>query len=326
MKILVTGGTGFIGNHLLRRLAITDHQVTCLVREKSNTSALEKMNLAFVNGDITDSESLLLAFKNQDCVINLANIYSFWEVDPGVYRRVNVEGTRNVMEAALQTGVSKVVHISTCGIYGKPKDIPFNEDSEVGPVQFSEYFRTKYEGDLIAWELYRSRNLPLVMVYPMAVLGPGDPKATGQYIMRILKRRLPARILENSVFTFVHVKDVAEIIYRAAVKSGNIGEKYMAGKFRYTFGEINRMVREISGVALPRLCLPDFSVTPTAWVLTKFANILKRPPLWGMAGDQIRVMKEGVQGEGSKVERELGIEYTPIRTAVEEAIASYQNI
>ena len=94
MKILVTGGTGFIGTHLVRRLAITDHQVTCLVRKNSDTSALENLGLNFVNGDITDSESLHPAFKDQDCVINLANIYSFWEVDPGVYRRVNIEGTR----------------------------------------------------------------------------------------------------------------------------------------------------------------------------------------------------------------------------------------
>ncbi|MDH4156689.1 MAG: hypothetical protein OEW00_05380, partial [candidate division Zixibacteria bacterium] len=164
---------------------------------------------------------------------------------------------------------------------------------------------------------------PLVMIYPMAVLGPGDPKTTGQYILRILQRRLPARVLEDSVFTFVHVKDVAEIIYRAVIKTNNIGEKYLAGKFQHTFGEINRMVSEISGVRLPILYLPDFSVLVNAWLLTKIADVIKRPPVWGMAVEQIRVMKEGVRADGSKAERELGIEYTPIRDAVEEAIASY---
>jgi dihydroflavonol-4-reductase len=258
-------------------------------------------------------------------VINLANVYSFWEPDPSVYRSVNVEGTKNVMESALEAGVSKVVHISTCGIYGKPKDIPFTEESEVGPVRFSEYFRTKYEGDQIAWELYNSKKLPLVMVYPMAVLGPEDPKTTGQYIRRILQRRLPARVLEDSIFTFVHVRDVAEVIYRAVMKDGNIGEKYLAGKFQHTFGETNRMISEISGVRLPLFCLPDFLVVLNAWLLTKVADVIKRPPIWGMAIDQIRAMKEGVCADGTKVERELNIEYTPIRDAVKDAVISFQN-
>jgi dihydroflavonol-4-reductase len=325
VKILVTGGTGFIGNHLVRRLSETDHQVTCLVRKNSDTSTLERLRVAYIAGDVTDSASLRTATRGHDWVINLANVYSFWESDPRVYRRVNVDGTKNVMESALEAGVSKVVHISTGGIYGKPKDAPFTEESEVGPVRFSEYFQTKYEGDQIAWQLYRNKKLPLVMVYPMAVLGPNDPKTTGQYIRRILQRRLPARVLEDSIFTFVHVQDVAEIIYRAATKANNVGEKYLAGKFQHTFGEINRMVSEISGVRLPLFSLPRFTVIPNAWLLTKIADIIKRPPIWGMALDQIRVMKEGVRADGSKAERELAIEYTPIRKAVEEAVASYQD-
>jgi len=296
-----------------------------LVRKSSNTAALAGLKVELVAGDVTDSGSLKAAARGQDCVVNLANVYSFWEPDPRVYRNVNVGGTRNVMESALEAGVSKVVHISTCGIYGKPKDVPFTEASEVGPVRFSEYFRTKYEGDQIAWELFNKRKLPLVMVYPTAVLGPDDPKSTGQYIRRILQRRLPARVLDDSIFTFVHVKDVAEIIYRVMMKESNIGEKYLAGKFQYSFGEISRMVSEISGVPLPRFRLPDFSVVPSAWLLTKVADVIKRPPIWGMATEQIRTMKEGVRAEGSKAERELGITYTPIRNAIEEAIASYQN-
>jgi len=180
MKIFVTGGTGFIGTHLVRRLSETDHQVTCLVRKSSNTATIAGPRVEFVSGDVTDSGSLQATIKHHDCVINLANVYSFWEPDPQVYQSVNVGGTRNVMESALEAGVPKVVHISTGGIYGKPKDAPFTEESEVGPVRFSKYFQTKYEGDKIAWELYRNKKLPLVMVYPMAVLGPDDPKTTGQ--------------------------------------------------------------------------------------------------------------------------------------------------
>jgi len=324
MKILVTGGTGFIGLNTVKRLVGTDHQTTCLIRATSDTSVLTGLGVKLVTGDVTDRESLRAAVKGHDCIINLANVYSFWEPDPGVYRRVNVEGTRNVMEAALEAGVGKVVHISTGGIYGKPKDVPFTEKSEVGPERFSEYFRTKYEGDQVAWDLYRSRKLPLVMVYPMGVLGPGDPKATGRYVQRLMQRRLPARVLEKSVFTFVHVKDVAEIIVRAAERHDNIGEKYFAGTHQHTFGEISRMVAEIAGVRLPLFSLPDFMVMANAWLLTKIADIIKKPPLWDMAIDQMRVMKMGVRADGSKAERELGISYTPIKTAVGEMIESFR--
>jgi len=322
MKILVTGGTGFIGTHLVRRLAGTDHQVTCLARATSDTSVLDGLGAELVRGDVTEPESVRAAVRGHDCVINLANVYSFWEPDPDVYRRVNVEGTRNVMEAALEAGVGKVVHVSTGGVYGKPKDVPFTEESEVGPTRFSEYFRTKYESDQLVWELYRARELPLVMVYPMGVMGPGDPKATGRYVQRIVMRRLPARVFEKCVFTFVHVKDVAEIIVRAAEKQDNLGEKYFAGTHRHTFGEISRMVSEIAGVALPLFSMPDFMVMANAWLLTKIADIIKKPPLWDMAIDQMRVMKMGVRADGSKAERELGISYTPIETAVAEMIES----
>lgn len=323
MNIFITGATGFIGTHLVKRLAQTEHQLVCLARKTSDTSLLVEQGVTIIQGDVTDKNSLLEGMKNCQWVINLANLYSFWEPRKQVYREINVEGTRNVMEAALETGISKLVHVSTAGIYGKPEESPFSENSPVGPRRFSEYFRTKYEGDLIAWEYYQNKALPLVMVYPVAVLGPGDPKTTGKYIQNIIHRHLPATVFEDSYFTFVHVKDVAEIIVRAMEKENNLGEKYIAGKAQLTFGEINQMVSEISGVKLPIFSLPNWLAMFNAHLFTWLANVIKKPPVWDLAINQIRTMKEGVKADGSKAERELGITYTPIRKAVEEAIASF---
>jgi dihydroflavonol-4-reductase len=325
MKIFITGATGFIGSHVVRRLAPTEHELRCLVRKSSQIKELEELGVNLIAGDLTDKDSLLEGMKGCDWVLDIANVYTFWTPNKKIYKEVNVTGTRNVMESALQTGVSKVVHVSTGAIYGKPSDSPFAEDSPVGPVRFSEYAQTKYEGELIAWELYEKKGLPLVMIYPVAVLGPGDPKTTGQYIMNLINRKMPALVLTDAIFTFVHVRDVAEAIVRAAEKENNIGEKYLVGKHQLPFGEINKMVSEISEVPLPRLRLPDFLTTINAALLTLVANIIKKPPLWGMSTDQIRTMKEGVKVNGSKAERELGIKYTPIRVALEEAIASYKN-
>jgi dihydroflavonol-4-reductase len=228
------------------------------------------------------------------------------------------------MECALEVSVAKVVHVSTAGIYGKPADCPFREESEVGPDRFCDYFQTKYEGDQIVWDLYRQKRLPVVVVYPTAVLGAGDPKATGQYIKNLVRHRLPARVFEHAVMTFVHVKDVTEVIVRAAEKEDNIGEKYLVGNCRMSWGEINEMVSEISGVSLPKLRLPGPLVMVNAALLTGLASLIKKPPPWGMSIDQMRVMREGFCVDGSKVERELCVSYTPIRIAIEEAIASYR--
>jgi dihydroflavonol-4-reductase len=194
----------------------------------------------------------------------------------------------------------------------------------MGPVRFSEYFQSKYEGDLIAWELHEKQGLPLVMIYPCAVLGAGDPKTSGRYIRDLIFRKMPATVLHNSILTWVHVKDVAEAIVRAAEKENNIGEKYLIGKHQLSLKEINNLISEISGVPLPKLSLPNFVVSLNARILTMIADLIKKPPLWGMSVDQIKTMKEGWAVDGSKAERELGISYTPIRQALEEAIASFK--
>jgi len=259
-----------------------------------------------------------------DWVINLANLYSFWEPHKSDYKKINVDGTRNVMECALEAGVSKVIHVSTVTIYGKPKETPFKEDSPVGSIRFSRYSQTKYEGDLIAWELYRNKKLPLVVIYPGAVLGAGDPKASGQYIRDFVRRKLPALVMEDSVLTFVHVADVAECIVRASAKPNNIGEKYIVGKYRLSFSELNQMIAEIANVPPPKFRLPDLLVRGNAYLLTAIANLIKKAPLWGMSVDQINIMRYGFRADGSKAERELGLVYTPIRSAVEEAVASFK--
>jgi len=321
MKIFITGGTGFIGKHLVQRLARTQHTMVCLARRTSRIQDLRDLGAQIVFGDVTDRKSLIDGMQGCDWVLNLANIYSWWEPDRDIYRRVNIEGTRNVMECALEEGVSKVVHVSTVGVYGKPDESPIREETPVGTVRPSEYCRTKYEGDLIAWRLYHEKGLPLVVVYPCAVVGRGDTKLAGSMISRFMEHRLPARIFTSSIFTFVHVDDVAEVILRAAEKPDNLGEKYIAGNTRYSFDEVYALLSDVTGVPSPRLYLPNSLVVFSAGILTWLADRIKRPPLWDMSTDAVLTLRAGFNVDGSKVERELGIVYTPIRKAVEEECA-----
>jgi dihydroflavonol-4-reductase len=324
MKIFITGGTGFIGQHTVELLTKTNHQLTLLVRKTSDTSFLKNQNIKKVFGDITDKQSIMDGMKDCDSVINIAGHYTFWEPDNKIYSKINIEGTRNVMECASELGIKKIVHVSTAGIYGNTRDKPFNEESAVGTTQYSEYFKTKYEGDKIAWGLYNEKGLPLVVIYPVCVLGAGDTKASGRYIQDLINRKLPATVFKNETFAFVYVKDVAQAIVNALEKENNIGEKYLVGNFNYKWGEINKMISEISGVPLPMFSLPNSVTMMNALFLTGLANIIKKPPLWGMAVDQMKVMKVGFNVDGSKAERELGIKYTPISFALKEAIESFK--
>ena len=279
MKIFITGATGFIGTQLVRRLAGTGHELHCLVRRTSDVRELRGLGAVEVIGDVTDERSLLRGMTGCQWVINLAGVYSYWEPNKRIYADVNINGTRNVMKCALEAGVSKVAHVSTATVYGKPTECPFNEESPVSPVRFSEYARTKYEGELFAWELYRSNGLPLVVMHPGAILGPGDTKATGQYILDLIHRRLPATAFGDAILTFFHVKDVADAIVRALEKENNVGQRYLIGKHQLSMGEFTRMVSEISGVPAPAARLPGYLVTINASLITLLANLTKRPPM-----------------------------------------------
>lgn len=323
MKIFITGGTGFIGKQVLNQLNNTQHQLVCLVRKTNpDKEKLQNAGIDVVEGDIRDKTSILQGMKGCDCLINMASIYSFWEPDNSVFKSVNVDGTRNVMESALETNISKVVHISTVGIFGKPSDVPIVEKSNPGPVRFSRYFQTKFEGERIAWELYKNNGLPLVVVYPCAVLGAGDPKASGAYVSRLINKRLPSTVFKNSILTWVHVNDVALGIIKATEKPNNIGERYIIGKHQLSLGDFNEMISDISGVSLPFMSMPDFLAMASAYMLTGLSNLIKKTPIWDMSLNQMKVMKEGFIADGSKAENELGITYTSIRTALEEQIAA----
>jgi dihydroflavonol-4-reductase len=319
MRVLITGATGFIGARLVSRLLKSSHELRCLVRKSSRTRILEDQGVPLVQGDVTDKASLVGAMAGCDWVANLANLFDFWVPDRRQYEAVNVVGTKNVIEAASEARVSKVLHVSTVAVFGDAA-WPVTENSSLGPNCPSRYAQSKREGDALAWELSEKAGVPLVMVYPAGVIGPDDPKAAGRYIRNFLMGKLPAQVFISSTFPWVYVDDAAEVIARALEKNGNEGERYFAAAENLTFGQINRMLTELSGVRAPRLIMPDWLTMMNAHLMTALADVTKRPPLLDMAVDQMRLMKQGMEVDGSKAVRELGVTYTPIRRVLREIV------
>jgi len=317
--VLVTGASGFIGRAVVVRLCAAGYTVHCLLRKTSDRKRAENAdgNAMVHIGDVGEVESLLEAMKGCDSLVNCAGLNSFWEKDRSRYRTVNVNGTRNVMEASLQAGVKKVVHISTVMAYGFP-DVPvFNEKSGPGP-HMSEYARSKHEGDCIAWDLYREKSLPLTVLYLAAVLGKGDKKSVMQ-VRRFVEHKIPVMIDSEYRFTYVYVGDVAEVVLRALEKDDVTGERYLIGKERLTTREYFQIISDITGVKMPKRTIGRTQALFLAAMITALSSIIGKRPL--MPIDLMRTVYRGsLLFDGSKVERELGISYTPISTALQETV------
>ena len=324
VNIFITGATGFVGSHLIKKLSKTNHQIHCLVRKTSDADYLQASNITQIPGDIRDRNAVSHGILGCQWMIHLAGVYSFWEPDPSIYYEVNVEGTRNVMECALDAGISKVVYLSTYGAFGIQKDCPYNEENSPNPNQSSKYTESKYQADLLVWDLYTSKGLPVIVLYPANILGPGDDKASSIYIKNITNNRFPVRVLEDHYFSVVHVGDVVEAIVASLNKKDVIGKKYLLADRYITFGEFNKMISDIAKVSLPKISLPDGIVVWLSSMLTLFSDLVKVPPLYGLSKDQVNSMLLDFRCSGEKAEHELGIKYTPIQISLQQAIRTYQ--
>jgi dihydroflavonol-4-reductase len=176
MKIFVTGGTGFIGTHLVKCLAETEHELVCLARKTSDQSTLKELGVTIALGDVTDKVSLLKGMQGCDWVANLANLFLFWVPDERSTPTSTSRARGTSWRPRWRWASPRLSTSARRAVWGKT-DWPISEETPIGARKASEYAQTKYEGEQIAWRLHKEHGLPLVMVYPAAVVGPDDPKA-----------------------------------------------------------------------------------------------------------------------------------------------------
>lgn len=323
MKIFLTGATGFLGRAIFTRLLERRHTVHCWVRPSSDVSIIDELGAKWTAGDLLDTQALTNAMKGSDILIHNAGVYSFWEPEPLVYENTNINGTFSVFSAAAQASLKRTLLVSSAVIYGNALPQPYNETTPPGNERFSRYADSKYYGELFARKISRERSLPLTVIQPGAIIGAGDLKASGAYITNVIQKKLPAVGLKNAKITFVHVQDVANAIVSAIENPKAAGQTYLIGSQPITLEDYLEKISTISGVPLPRMVFSDSLIMVLAQVLTFFANRRKKEPMWGMSIDQAQTFKEGFQFDGSKAERELGIQYTPIDSAIEESVRWY---
>ncbi len=229
MDALVTGGTGFVGANVVRELVAAGASVRVLARAGGDRRALEGVRVEIVDGDLLDAASLRRAVAGVPTVYHVAADYRLWAPDPSVLYRANVDGTRAVLEAAAQAGVRRVVHTSSVGALGIPKDgSPGTEETPVSLADMvGDYKRSKFLAEQVALE-YARRGQPVVIVNPSAPIGPWDikPTPTGQMVVDFMRGRMIATV--DTGLNVVHVRDVARG-HLLAAERGKPGERYILG-------------------------------------------------------------------------------------------------
>jgi nucleoside-diphosphate-sugar epimerase len=325
MLVFVTGATGFVGGHAVSRLLADGHEVRCLVRDLGPASSnLRAPGIDLFQGDLSNANLLAAGMAGCEALVHLGGVNSHWERRRARYREVNVDGVRNVMTAALQSKLRVAVNIGTALAWGRTETVPFNEETPPGHEKYSDYARSKFLGDRVAWRLHRDSGLPLVSFYPGGVMGPGNSKQTALYFHTILEGKMPGLLFPDARQTCIAVDDVAAMISRALVTPEAIGRKYLGGGETLSTTDLNNLLVELAGAKLPRWRIPDFALHGASVLATKLADVTKREPMLGLARASMRHLAAGCEFDGSRAVRELGITYTPMRETIAAELASYE--
>lgn len=325
-KILVTGATGFVGSALVRRLVQQGAAVRIIARQQSDRKNIAGLPLEEVCGDILDRESILRAMKGCTQVYHVAGLYRAWMRDYRELQRVNVEGTRNVLEAALRSGVTKVVHTSSIAALGIRADgKPSDEQTAFNLFHLNvPYEISKHGSEQVAFDM-AARGLPVVIVRPALVMGAGDryPTPSGKMVLDVLKQRIPSFF--DGGIDVVAVDDVAEG-HVLAMQRGTAGDSYnlgCPGNFT-SMQALFTMIAHYGGVSPPRLRVPYFMALAWACLLTAVADFITHgEPLATPGNIQILALKKRV--DFSRAVRELGIPQTPLHVVVARTVNWYRS-
>jgi dihydroflavonol-4-reductase len=328
MKCFVTGASGFIGSNLVHELLGRGHEVTALLRPGSDDRALKGAKFERVTGDTSDRAALEKAMRGCDWCFHVAASYHLWLADYAPMYAANVDGTRNVIEAATAANCSRIVYTSTVGCIGLPgrdgAPPPSHETAPVSDAQMSNHYKlSKWRAEVAARDL-AAKGAPVVIVNPSAPVGPRDvkPTPTGKVIVDFLNRRMPAYL--DTGLNWVHVRDVV-IGHILAAEKGRVAERYILGSAEgnWTMKEAFDVLQEITGIPAPRFQVPYAVALAAAHVDETIARFTGKPPKAPLAG--VRMARYKMFFNPAKAIRELGLPQTPPRQALADAVQWFRD-
>jgi dihydroflavonol-4-reductase len=318
MRALVTGATGFVGAAVARVLLQEGWEVRALARKGSDRRNLQSIAAEVVEGDLADTTSLARALSGCEGLFHVAADYRLGAFDPQQLYKTNVEGTRNILDAARDAGVRRIVYTSSVATIGIPKDgSPGTEDSpSTLEDMIGHYKRSKYLAEEVAREAARA-GINVVIVNPSTPVGPGDvkPTPTGQLVFDAAAGRMPAYV--DTGLNIVHVDDVANG-HLLAYHRGRVGERYILGGQDMTLREILIDIARLVGRKPPSVRLPSSVVMPIAYVAEAFARVTGRSTRVTVEG--VRMARKLMFFSSAKAARELGYQWRAPTQAFVDAI------
>jgi dihydroflavonol-4-reductase len=280
MRVFVTGGTGFIGGHVVRKLRERGDEVRALVRSPEKGAALAALGAELIEGDLSNDAAIARGLEGCDAAIHGAAVYEVGipESEHRAMYEANVLGTERVLKAALAAKTPKVVYVSTVAAFGNTHGEIVDETYEHPGEEFTSYYeQTKYEAHQVAKHLIAEDGLPCVIVQPGGVYGPDDHSAIGTQIHQFLDGKMPMIAFPDLGFNMIHVEDVAAGILLALDK-GQVGHSYVLGAEITTMRGLIEAAATVSGKNAPKRAIPTRMLklmTPIGPVIGK---IMGQPP------------------------------------------------
>lgn len=322
-RILVSGANGFVGSAVVRALLRHGYAVRALVRPSSNSANLDGLDVNVAQGDLLDRASLERALAGCEGLFHVAADYRLWAREPREIRRANLRGTHNILLAAQNCGIKRIVHTSSVATLGLHADgTPADETTPACLADMiGEYKRSKFLAEALARRSERAGQ-DIVIVNPAAPVGPRDrkPTPTGRTILDAARGRMPAYV--DTSLCVVHVDDVAEG-HVLAYERGQSGRRYVLGGENMSLRAILQAIAEITDRHGPWLKLPHAAVLPVAYIAETWARISGHTPT--ITVDGVRLARHHMYFSSQRAETELGYRARPAREALADAIQWFRD-
>lgn len=322
MKVLVTGASGFTGSHLVSALEKRGDVVIGLVRSSSNLERLSQSKVQLVYGDITDQNALRAAMTGVDWVFHTAAYVELGLVDAAAMEKVNVEGTRAVLEVAQAVGVAQVVYCSTIGVFGDTQGEVVNETFQRTQTDFcSAYDRTKYQAQQLV-DQFAAQGLPVVSILPSGIFGADDPHF-GPVLKQFIKGGLKLWAGGDRITGIVHVDDLVEAMILAAAK-GKSGEYYIISAGDLSTREMFGILSQETGIRVPTEA-PQPLVRLVGNILDPLGRLLKwQPPI---SKERVHYIYDRcVRVDATKAHQELGWQPRSVKQTLQEIVGQLQQV
>jgi nucleoside-diphosphate-sugar epimerase len=304
MKYFLTGATGFIGGVMARQLREAGHDVVAVVRTPSKAAALQKLGVQLAKGDVTDKESMRTPMTGVDGVFHVAGWYKIGTKDKTEGYKINVDGTRNVLELMRELGIKKGVYTSTLAVNSDTHGVEVDESYQFTGQHISVYDETKAAAHAIA-EATMGQGLPLVVVQPGLVYGPNDTSSVRTSLIQCLQGKLPVVPLGTS-FSWAHVEDIAHA-HVLAMDKGTVGECYFICGPTHAYEYGMDLVAKTANVKLP-MKVPGSLLRASAPLMGLIEKVIPLPETY--TAENLRVVGGSTYiGKNDKAKRELG--YAP---------------